>query len=52
MHVQPVNQRARKKKPNFPGYLFIHMDLEQENPSALRWMPGAVGLVSFAKKPA
>ena len=52
VRVQPVNPRARKYKPYFPGYLFIHVDLEQENLSALRWMPGAIGLVSFANEPA
>ena len=51
VRVQPVNPRARKSKPYFPGYLFIHIDLEEENLSALQWMPGAVGLVSFGKEP-
>ncbi|MGB2963585.1 MAG: transcription termination/antitermination NusG family protein [Anaerolineales bacterium] len=52
VRVQPVNPRARKYKPYFPGYLFIHVDLEQEKLSALKWMPGAVGLVAFGKEPA
>jgi transcriptional antiterminator RfaH len=47
IRVQPVNPRARKIKPYFPGYLFIHVDLNQVEISSLRWMPGAVGLVSF-----
>ncbi len=51
VRVQPVNPRARKSKPYFPGYLFIHIDLEQENFSSLQWMPGARGLVSFGKEP-
>ena len=51
VRVQPVNPRARKSKAYFPGYLFIHVDLEQENLSALQWMPGAIGLVSFGKEP-
>ncbi len=50
--VQPVNPRARKNKPYFPGYLFIHVDLEKEKLSDLKWMPGAIGLVSFGKEPA
>ena len=52
VRVQPVNPRARKYKPYFPGYLFIQVDLEQEKLSALKWMPGAVGLVAFGKEPA
>jgi len=50
VRVQPVNPRARKYKPYFPGYLFINVDLEQEKLSALKWMPGAVGLVAFGKE--
>jgi len=51
VRVQPVNPRARKSKPYFPGYLFVHVDLGQVNLSALQWMPGAMGLVSFGKEP-
>ncbi|MBT7075133.1 MAG: hypothetical protein HN922_09530 [Anaerolineae bacterium] len=51
VRVQPVNPRARKSKPYFPGYLFVHIDLEQVNISTLQWMPGAMGLVSFEKEP-
>ena len=47
LRVKPVNPRARTIKPYFPGYLFVHVDLEQVNLSALQWMPGAAGLVSF-----
>lgn len=52
VRVQPVNPRARKSKPLFPGYLFIHVDLEQETLSKLKWMPGAIGVVSFGELPA
>ena len=46
--VTPVNPRSRKIKPYFPGYLFVNLDLEQENQIPLfQWMPGATGLVSF-----
>jgi transcription antitermination factor NusG len=50
--VQPVNPRARKRKPYFPGYLFIRADLDALGPSTLRWMPGALGLVDFGSNPA
>jgi len=50
--VQTVNPRARKVRPYFPGYLFVHVDLERVGLSALLWMPGAAGLVAFDGQPA
>lgn len=47
IRVQPVNPRARKVRSYFPGYLFVHVDLETENASTLQWMPGAASLISF-----
>lgn len=52
MRVQTVNPRARKVRPYFPGYLFVHVDLEQIGLSGLQWMPGAAGLVAFDGQPA
>jgi len=52
IRVTPVNPRARKMRPYFPNYLFIHVDLDVFNLSMLRWMPGASGLVSFDGEPA
>ena len=52
IRVTPVNPRARKMRPYFPNYLFIHVDLDVVNLSMLRWMPGASGLVSFDGEPA
>jgi transcriptional antiterminator RfaH len=52
IRVHVVNPRARKVKPYFPGYLFIHVDLDQVNLSTLQWMPGAGGIVSFGGEPA
>lgn len=50
--VKTVNPRARKVRPYFPSYLFVHVDLEKVNSSTLRWMPGAVNLISFDGEPA
>ena|SRR5690349_14466979 len=47
MRVKPVNPRARKELPFFPGYLFIRVDLEQISISELRRIPGANGIVCF-----
>lgn len=52
IRVKPVNPRARKEQPFFPGYLFIHVDLEQISPSELRRIPGATGLLCFGGEPA
>lgn len=47
VRARAVNPRAQKFKPYFPGYVFVHMDADQTNPSTLQWMPGAGGIVSF-----
>lgn len=52
LRVQPVNPRARKVKPYFPGYVFGHIDLEHVGRSILDWIPGAIGIVSFGGEPA
>jgi transcriptional antiterminator RfaH len=52
LRVKPANPRARKIVPYFPGYLFVHVDLDVINISTLRWMPGASGVVSFDGDPA
>ena len=52
MRVKPINPRAHKIKPYFPGYLFICVDLVREITSSLRWMPGAMDLVCFGDEPA
>ena len=45
VHVKPVNPRARKRRPFFPGYLFVRADLEEVGPSTIRWAPGVVRLL-------
>jgi len=50
--VRRVNPRARKMMPYFPGYVFVHVDLEQIQVSSLRWLPGAIGIVSVDREPA
>jgi transcription antitermination factor NusG len=52
LRVQPVNPRARKIKPYFPGYVFGRIDLAESGRSILEWIPGAVGIVSFGGDPA
>ena len=52
IRVQPVNPRARRIKPYFPGYVFACVDLEQVGQSTLDWTPGAIGMVNFGGEPA
>ncbi|HSL43677.1 MAG TPA: transcription termination/antitermination NusG family protein [Anaerolineales bacterium] len=52
LNIRPVNPRARKVKPYFPGYVFARVDLEDAGRSILDWIPGAVGIVSFGGEPA
>lgn len=43
--VNPVNPRARHFKPYFPGYIFIHADLQIHPPVLFERIPGAARLV-------
>lgn len=52
LRVHVVNPRARKTRPYFPGYLFVHLDLVDMSPLSLQWMPGSCGFVSFGGEPA
>ena len=49
--VEPVNPRARKERPFFPGYMFVFLDIEAEGTNALRWTEGTYGLVQFGGEP-
>lgn len=50
--VNPVNPRARKIKPYFPGYMFVQVDLDEVGLSTFKWMPFARGMVTFDQEPA
>ncbi len=52
VRVKPVNPRASKIRPYFPGYLFVRADLAQEGRNAFNWLPGTIGLVQFGGEPA
>lgn len=52
LKTKTVNPRARQVQPYFPGYLFVHVDLEKTGRSVLEWIPGGAGLVSFGDEPA
>ena len=52
LRVNPVNPRARKIRPYFPGYLFVRADLDLVGQSVLQFMPYSNGLVCFGGEPA
>ncbi|GAB4524437.1 MAG: hypothetical protein Fur0018_08000 [Anaerolineales bacterium] len=52
LRVNPVNPRARKVRPYFPGYMFVYVDLDEVGVSMLQWMPHSLGLVQFGGEPA
>jgi len=52
IRVKPANPRSRTFKSYFPGYLFVHVDLDLVGISSLQWVPGARGLVNFGGEPA
>ncbi len=52
VRVKPKNPRAAKIRPFFPGYLFVHVDLDELGDNAFSWIPGAHGLVRFGGEPA
>ena len=47
LSVKPVNPRAARIRPFFPGYMFLHIDLGNADADAILWLPGAIGLVDF-----
>ena len=52
LRIHPVNPRARRLAPYFPGYMFVNADLEDVGPSTFNYMPFSIGLVSFGGEPA
>ena len=50
--VNPINPRARKIQPFFPGYIFVHADLGLVGESIFNNIPFSIGLVSFGGEPA
>jgi len=52
LRVNPVNPRARKFQPYFPGYLFVRTDIDEVGLSTFQWLPHTTGLVSFGGEPA
>ncbi len=52
INVKPVNPRAKRTKPYFPGYIFVYANLNEENWPILQRIPGMRDIVSFGEEPA
>lgn len=52
LRVKPVNPRACKIRPYFPGYLFVKVDLNIVGISNLQWLPGVRNIVTLGDEPA
>ncbi len=52
IRVNPVNPRARKIRPYFPGYMFVRADLVEVGISTFQWMPFSRGMILFDQEPA
>ena len=52
IRVNPVNPRARKIRPYFPGYMFVRADLVSVGLSTFQWMPFSRGMILFDQDPA
>ncbi len=51
VRVNPVNPRAARIRPYFPGYLFARLDVEAAGLGACQWTPGLRGVVQFGGLP-
>ena len=52
IRLKPVNSRSRKEQPLFPGYLFVHVDLEKICISEFQRIPRSIGIVCYSGEPA
>lgn len=43
----PQPSRRRARRPLFPRYLFVRLDLTRTSPDVIRWTPGLCSFVTF-----
>jgi transcription elongation factor/antiterminator RfaH len=51
VRVNPVNPRAAREQPYFPGYIFARFDLQAVGISAVQWTPGLRRIVKVGDVP-
>lgn len=49
--IQLSTRDRVKIRPFFPGYLFMHLDLDKTNPAHWQWTPGLRRIVAYGRKP-
>jgi transcriptional antiterminator RfaH len=49
--IESPNRKGREKKPFFPCYLFVRVDLEVTGLSQVQWTPGLRRIVAFDDRP-
>ena len=47
-----AGNRKSRMEAYFPGYIFVHTDLEQIGTTSLQWLPGVISIVTFGGIPA
>ena len=47
-----ADKRKSRMEAYFPGYIFVHADLEQLGITSLQWLPGLIDIVKFGGIPA
>ena len=52
IRIKTSKPYLRKLKPYFPGYLFVHFDIDKFGQSVKQWVPGSIGLVGYGGEPA
>ncbi len=48
----PNRKLKNSIQPYFPGYLFVHVDLDEYGINMFQWLPFAKGLVCYGEEPA
>jgi len=47
-----TGRRKARSEALFPGYIFVHADLDRVGITALQWLPGSIDIVKFDDIPA
>jgi transcriptional antiterminator RfaH len=50
--ASPVNPRASRQRPYFPGYVFTKVDFQTVDEATICWAQGVKAMVKFAEMPA
>lgn len=51
LYIQPINPRAQRYRPYFPGYLFVCIELSRVGAGLFQRLPNSIGLVCVGDTP-